>query len=98
MRKILIVGIAASVALTAPAMARSTHWPSKAAANANVPHANVIERDAHGRATRVMVDGAAYAVCSASVTDSCINPRQAGLNFGNVPLDHWPGHPASEPG
>lgn len=56
----------------------------------------VIERDARGRATKVSVEGKEYVVCTPVVTDSCINPRQAGLNFGNVPLDHWPGKPASE--
>ena len=37
-----------------------------------------------------------YPVCSATVTDSCINPREAGKNYGNVPLNYWPGRPASE--
>ena len=58
-------------------------------------NAEVVERDARGRATKVNVGGTVYAVCSATVKDSCINPREAGLNFGNVPLDHWPGKPAS---
>ena len=58
-------------------------------------NAEVVERDARGRATKVSVDGKEYAVCTATVKDSCINPREAGLNFGNVPLDHWPGQTAS---
>jgi hypothetical protein len=37
-----------------------------------------------------------YPLCSATVTDSCINPREAGRNYGNRPLKHWPGRPASE--
>jgi hypothetical protein len=37
-----------------------------------------------------------YPLCSATVTDSCINPREAGKNYGNVPLKYWPGKPASE--
>lgn len=37
-----------------------------------------------------------YPVCSATVTDSCVNPREAGKNYGNVPLKYWPGKPASE--
>jgi hypothetical protein len=28
--------------------------------------------------------------------DSCVNPREAGLNYGNRPLNYWPGQPASE--
>ncbi len=56
----------------------------------------IVERDSRGRPTRVRVDGQVYVVCTPVVTDACINPRQAGLNFGNWPLDHWPGQPASE--
>lgn len=37
-----------------------------------------------------------YPLCSATVTDSCVNPREAGKNYGNVPLKSWPGRPASE--
>ena len=59
-------------------------------------NASVVERDTAGHATTVMVDGQQYKVCTAAVTDGCINPRQAGLNFGNTPLDSWPGRPASE--
>ena len=46
----------------------------------------------------VMIDGKAVAVCTKDVLDSCINPREAGLNWGNRPLDYWPGKPASEKG
>lgn len=58
--------------------------------------ATITERDSRGRATKVSVEGREYVVCTGSIVDSCINPRAAGLNFGNVPLDHWPGKPASE--
>lgn len=37
-----------------------------------------------------------YPVCGAQIQDNCINPREAGKNYGNVPLDYWPGRPASE--
>ena len=37
-----------------------------------------------------------YPLCSRAVTDSCINPREAGKNYGNRPLNYWPGRPASE--
>ncbi|HEX8057484.1 MAG TPA: hypothetical protein VF481_12540 [Novosphingobium sp.] len=58
--------------------------------------ATVVQRDAAGLATRVAVHGTEYAVCRGEMQDDCINPRQAGLHFGNEPLDHWPGLPASE--
>lgn len=37
-----------------------------------------------------------YPICSGDIQDSCIQPREAGKNYGNVPLDYWPGKPASE--
>lgn len=58
--------------------------------------ATVVQRDAAGHAVRVAVDGTEYAVCRGEMQDDCINPRQAGLHFGNEPLDHWPGRPASD--
>ena len=60
------------------------------------PKAEVIERNDKGQATRIRVDGQVYEVCRDGKTDGCINPRDAGLDFGSVPLDHWPGRPASE--
>ena len=30
--------------------------------------------------------------------DACIQPRAAGLNWGDVPLNHWPGEAVSERG
>lgn len=60
------------------------------------PTAQVIARDNRGRATRISVEGREYAVCGPEQADGCINPREAGLNFGNVPIEYWPGRPASE--
>lgn len=37
-----------------------------------------------------------YPPCKGAVQDHCVNPREAGLNYGNRPLGHWPGKPASE--
>ena len=58
--------------------------------------ADVIERDTQGRAIKIRVDGQVYEVCRDGKTDGCINPRDAGLDFGSVPLDHGPGKPASD--
>lgn len=60
------------------------------------PQAEVIERDEDGRATRVRVNGYEVDVCREGQQDDCINPREAGLDFGGVPIDYWPGRPASE--
>lgn len=58
--------------------------------------ATVVSKGANGRAQTVMLNGKEYTVCGGDVTDGCINPREAGLNFGNRALDYWPGKPASE--
>lgn len=39
---------------------------------------------------------AEYPPCRGEMQDSCVNPREAGLNYGNRPLNYWPGQPASE--
>lgn len=44
-------------------------------------------------ANRVQGD---YPICKGQEEDSCIQPRAAGKNYGNRPLDYWPGRPASE--
>ena len=58
--------------------------------------AEIVKRGPGGRAEVVRIDGQEYNVCTAQVQDSCINPRQAGLNWGNNELGYWPGKPASE--
>lgn len=40
--------------------------------------------------------GTEYPPCRGEVQDGCVNPREAGLNYGNRPLNYWPGRPASE--
>ncbi len=37
-----------------------------------------------------------YKVCKAGQTDSCINPQDAGFDWGGKEIDYWPGKPASE--
>lgn len=56
----------------------------------------ILARNAHGRVTEVRVDGKDYKVCSGAVQDECINPRQAGLHFGDAPLNHWTGKGAAQ--
>lgn len=56
----------------------------------------VVAKNAKGQATQVSKDGQTYNVCLGEVQDSCINPREAGLKWGNWPIGYWPGKPASE--
>lgn len=61
-----------------------------------MPKPEIVEKDAKGRPTVVKIDGQDYKVCTADGQDGCINPREAGLKWGNTPLNYWPGKPASE--
>ncbi len=39
----------------------------------------------------VTLDGKEYKVCHGAIQDDCVQPRQAGLGFGNRPTDTY--HP-----
>ncbi len=56
----------------------------------------VAERDENGRVTKVTWNGQLYDICVEDGQDSCINPRDAGLDFGARELEYWPGKPASQ--
>jgi len=56
----------------------------------------VADSDERGRVTKVSLDGQLYDICVEEGQDSCINPRDAGLDFGARELGYWPGKPASE--
>lgn len=81
-----IAAIAAALGLALPA----------AAAENKPPSAEVVEKNARGQATKVRIEGRVYDVCMNEAQDGCIQPRAAGLGWGDRPLDHWPGKPASE--
>jgi hypothetical protein len=94
MRKIAIFSaVAAALAFSGAAQANQDDMQDGAKTDAK---AEVVAKAANGRAQIVMLDGKEYQVCGGDVTDNCINPREAGLNFGNRALDYWPGKPASE--
>ena len=100
--KTLIFALAtASIALTVPTLASAKHHAMMHHAamkhGAAMTHGDtVVERDAHGRPSKVNHEGAVVDVCNEMKKDSCVNPREAGLNFGNNPVQNWPGKPASE--
>ena len=83
--KKLAIFAAVTLGLAAPAVAQ----------DASVK-AEVVEKNARDQATKVRIEGKVYDVCMNEAQDSCIQPRAAGLNWGDVPLNHWPGQPASE--
>ena len=87
MKKLILAAAAGSLALVgAPALA--DHHGDK--------NVEVVEKDAKGHATKVKIGETVYTVCTKEKQDGCINPRAAGLNWGNTPLNYWPGKPASE--
>jgi hypothetical protein len=88
------VAALAGAAAASPVLAQDAPAPAAPAARTEAPV--VVARDARGRATSVRIGGTVYKVCMAGNEDGCIQPRAAGLNWGNHPLGHWPGRPASE--
>ncbi|BDI61407.1 hypothetical protein [Qipengyuania nanhaisediminis] len=82
------------LAMSGPALAQNDGTTvNDGSTKANSPE--IVERNRQGKATKVRIDGKVYDVCMNSEQDSCINPRAAGLNWGNRPLEYWPGQPAS---
>ena len=90
----LAVAALAVAAAAAPVQAQDAPAPAVPAARAEAPV--VVERAPNGRPTSVRIGGTVYKVCMTENEDSCIQPRAAGLNWGNHPLQRWPGRPASE--
>lgn len=89
MKKAILTAAAASLALMgAPALA--DHHGNEAKSP------EVVETNAKGHATKVKIGDKIYDVCTSDAQDGCINPRAAGLKWGNRPLNYWPGKPASK--
>jgi len=88
---LLLIASMATLAFAAPlsAQAQSSDQSGKA---------QVVERGPDGKASVVRIDGRNYPVCSTSGAkqDGCIEPRAAGLKWGDHPLKYWPGKPASQ--
>ncbi len=93
MKKIVVSAALAGAAMAFSAPALADHHLTNEGMSS--PKAEVVEKNARGQATKVMIDGKTYDVCTAKDQDGCINPRAAGLKWGNRPLDYWPGQPAS---
>jgi hypothetical protein len=84
--------LATALVLSVTVMAAEPATKAKAPA----PSVEIVKRGTDGRAAVVRIGGVDYVVCTALVQDSCINPRDAGLNWGARELSYWPGRPASE--
>jgi hypothetical protein len=60
------------------------------------PTVEVVKMGEDGTPDIIKLDGFEVAVCKEGRTDGCINPRDAGLDFGSESINYWPGKPASE--
>jgi len=83
---VLALSVVSFATVAAPALAE----------HHEAPKAEVVERDAGGKPTKVKIGDKVYDLCVSDKQDSCINPRDAGLDFGTRELNYWPGKPASE--
>ncbi|ANU07723.1 hypothetical protein [Paraurantiacibacter namhicola] len=87
-----IIAAGAFAAIATPAMA-DHHMEGEKKAKSD--KWEVVETNSRGQATMVRNGDTTIAVCMKGKTDNCINPREAGLKWGNRPLAYWPGQPAS---
>ncbi len=86
-----------TIALTGAAMSLSVGvQASHPVEEESKPTPEVIERDADGNVTKVKIGDRVVDVCTPQKQDSCINPRDAGLDQGRPEINYWPGKPASE--
>ncbi|GAA0867459.1 hypothetical protein GCM10009116_00330 [Brevundimonas basaltis] len=89
-------GGAAVAALAITLAAGAVHAQDRGPAQEQAPatHAEspvVVERGPNGRATAVRIGATTYKVCQTEREDGCIQPRAAGLGWGDRPLQSWPG-------
>jgi hypothetical protein len=82
---------ALALALAAPAFAADEKAPAEPK-----PKVEVISVGADGKPDVVRVDGFEMKVCKGDVKDGCINPQDAGFDWGGKQINYWPGRPASE--
>ena len=79
------------LALAAPAFAANEKAPPEPK-----PKVVVVSVGADGKPAVVRLDGYEMKVCKGDVKDGCINPQDAGFDWGGREINYWPGRPASE--
>jgi len=94
LKAVIAAAALAGAASAAPVLAQDANRQAAPGIRAESPV--VVERAPNGRPTAVRVDGVVYKVCMTENEDSCIQPRAAGLGWGDRPLRQWPGRPASQ--
>ncbi len=81
MKKLIWIAALTTLVAVAPAQA-TTHR-----------HGKMHHHGAAARPDHITVDGKDYKVCTGTIQDDCVNPRQAGLGFGNEPINSYHPHP-----
>jgi len=89
MNRILIA--AAALAVAGPALAAEDAPAAEAK-----PKVEVVSVGEDGKPDVVRVEGFEMKVCKGDVKDGCINPQDAGFDWGGTEINYWPGKPASE--
>lgn len=94
LKAVIAATAVAGAAAAAPVQAQDATRQADPGIRAESPE--VVERAPNGRVTSVRVGDTVYKVCMTENEDGCIQPRAAGLNWGDRPLQRWPGRPASQ--
>jgi hypothetical protein len=87
MRNILAITAATALTTGLAAPAAADEYKPNADWKAQTPE--IVERNARGKATKVRVEGEVYEVCMNESQDGCIQPRAAGLGWGDIPAMNY---------
>ncbi|KPP95025.1 hypothetical protein [Erythrobacter sp. HL-111] len=79
---VLSAGIAMPAAAQDDGQSQDADWKAKSP--------EIVERNDEGKAIKVRVEGEEYEVCMSESQDSCIQPRAAGLDWGDYPARDFP--------
>ena len=86
MKRLLIGAALATLVIAAPAQAHKGHHRHMG------HHAHHGHEMKGGHPATVKLDGVDVPVCTAKGQDKCVNPREAGLNYGNRATDTFRPH------
>ena len=91
MKKMLIGAALATLVIAAPAQAHKMHHGSGHHMGHHMSH-HMANAMGGGHPATVRLDGVDVPVCMTKDQDKCVNPREAGLNFGNRATDTYRPH------
>ncbi|MHA7818631.1 MAG: hypothetical protein ACX930_03170 [Erythrobacter sp.] len=86
-----LIALSSATAFCFAAAVTTTAVADDTTATETEERAVVVATNDRGKATQVRINGKIIDVCMNEAQDNCINPRAAGLNWGDRPLEYWPG-------